>query len=87
MRMEARMARNPRYSQRKRAVNLSIPDGLAEEAKAYGTNMSAVLERALEEEHREKRREAWRAKNKKALDTWNRWVEENGLPFEDLRPW
>jgi antitoxin CcdA len=87
MRMETRMARNTRYSQRKRAVNLAIPDGLAEEAKAYGTNMSAVLERALENEHREKRREVWRAKNEKALDAWNRWVEENGLPFEDLRPW
>ena len=81
------MTKTVRYSQRKRSVNLSIPAGLAEEAKAYGTNMSAVLERALEDEHREKRREAWRTKNKKALDAWNRWVDENGLPFEDLRPW
>ena len=77
----------PKSRYRKRAVNVSIPAELAEEAKAFGTNMSAVLERALNEEHREKRREAWRAENRKALDAWNRWVEENGLPFEDLRPW
>lgn len=33
---------------RKRAMNVSIPWELAEEAKAHGTNVSAVLEKALE---------------------------------------
>ena len=72
---------------RKRAMNVTVPTELAEEAKAFGTNVSAVLERALEAEHREKRRQAWRDRNQPALDKWNRWIEENGLPFEDLRPW
>ena len=72
---------------RKRAMNVSIPLELAEEAKAYGTNVSAVLERALEAEHRERRREEWRKANKARMSAWNHWVEENGVPLEELRPW
>jgi antitoxin CcdA len=72
---------------RKRPLNISIRADLVEEAKAFGTNISAVVERALDAEHRERRREKWRAENRKAVEAWNRWIEENGIPFEDLRPW
>jgi antitoxin CcdA len=71
----------------KRAVNVSIRADLVEEAKAFGTNISAVVERALEEEHRERRREKWRQENRPAIEAWNHWVEENGIPFEELKPW
>lgn len=72
---------------RKRPVNVSIRADLAEEAKSFGTNISAVLERALEAEHREKRRQKWREENREAIALWSTWIEENGVPFEDLRPW
>jgi antitoxin CcdA len=86
MRMESSMdARSSKA--RKRAVNVSIRADLVEEAKAFGTNVSAVLERALENEHRERRREKWRRENRKAIEAWNQWVEENGIPFDELRPW
>jgi antitoxin CcdA len=77
----------PGRKPRKRAMNVSIPLELAEEAKAYGTNVSAVLERALEAEHRERRREEWRKANREPMSAWNRWIEENGIPLEELRPW
>jgi antitoxin CcdA len=72
---------------RKRALNVTIRIDLAEEAREFGTNISAVLERALEQEHREKRRERWRTENRQAIEAWNDWVEENGIPFEELRHW
>jgi antitoxin CcdA len=72
---------------RKRALNVSIRVDLAEEAKEFGTNVSAVLERALEQEHRQKRRERWRVENRQAIEAWNEWIEQNGIPFEELRPW
>jgi antitoxin CcdA len=72
---------------RKRALNLSIRRDLVDEAKEFGTNISAVLERALEQEHRKKRREHWQADNRRAIEAWNEWIEENGIPFEELRPW
>ena len=78
--------RMKKYS-RKRALNVSVRIDLAEEAKEFGTNVSAVLERALEQEHREKRRERWRAENRHAIEAWNEWIDENGIPFAELRPW
>lgn len=72
---------------RKRAVNVSVRTDLLDEAKAFETNISAVLERALEAEHRERRREEWQRRNRRAIENWNRWIEDNGLPFDELRPW
>ncbi len=72
---------------RKRAVNVSVRADLVDEAKAFGTNISAVLERALEAEHRDLRRQRWRDKNQAAIEAWNAWIEENGVPFDELRPW
>jgi antitoxin CcdA len=72
---------------KKRSVNVSIREDLADEAKAFGTNMSALLESVLEDRHRELRRQKWRDDNRAAIESWNRWIEENGIPFEELRPW
>jgi len=76
-----------RQAPRKRSVNVSIRVELADEAREFGTNMSAVLESALEDRHRDLRRQKWRDENRAAIEAWNAWVEENGVPFEDLRPW
>jgi antitoxin CcdA len=69
----------------KRAVNVSIRSDLVEEAKAFKTNISAVVERALEEEHRERRREKWRAENREAIKEANAELAENGLWSDGLR--
>lgn len=70
---------------RKRAVNLSIDSELAAEAKELGTNLSAVLERALRAEHRERRQAKWINDNRTAMDAWNRLIEEEGLWAEKYR--
>lgn len=70
---------------RKRAMNLSIPVELAEEAKALGTNVSAVLERALAAEHLSKRRERWRSENRQAIAESNDELARNGLWSDGLR--
>ncbi len=69
----------------KRAVNVSIRADLIDEAKAFKTNISAVVERALEEEHRERRREKWRAENREAIEEANAELAENGLWSDGLR--
>jgi len=68
-------------------VNVSVRVDLVDEAKAFGTNLSAVLEQALEEAHRQRRIERWRDENRTAVQAWNEWIDENGIPFADLRPW
>jgi antitoxin CcdA len=69
----------------KRAVNVSIRADLVDEAKAFGTNISAVVERALEAEHRERRREKWRAENREAINEANAELAGNGLWSDGLR--
>ena len=63
----------------KRAANVSINQGLLEEAKALDINLSATLERALEAEVRARRRERWLEENREAIATYNAFVEENGV--------
>jgi antitoxin CcdA len=69
----------------KRAVNVSIRADLVDEAKAFGTNISAVVERALEEEHRERRREKWRRENHEAIGEANSELADHGLWSDGLR--
>ncbi len=83
MRSASRNAESPR----KRSVNVSVRADLVDEARELGTNMSALLESALEDRHREIRRQKWRDENGAAIKAWNAWIDENGVPFEDLRPW
>ena len=76
-----------RVKSRKRAVNLSIDAELIDEANAAGTNLSAVLERALRDELKERRWQAWREENRAAIEASNRELEEHGLWADDYRVW
>lgn len=55
----------------KKATNLSINSSLLAEAKSLKVNLSATLERALEEEIRENKRKRWLADNKQAIENCN----------------
>jgi antitoxin CcdA len=34
---------------------------------------------------KEERWKRWRVENREAMESWNRYVEEHGLPLEDYR--
>jgi antitoxin CcdA len=70
---------------KKKAVNLSIDAHLAAEAKSFGTNLSATLEKALHLAHRDKRADNWRRENRQAVEAWNKLVEEDGLWIDKYR--
>ena len=72
---------------RKKSVNLSIDAKLVAEAKEFGTNMSAVLEDALQTEMRTEREKKWREENKKALEAYDRHIEKDGLWSDEFRTW
>jgi antitoxin CcdA len=69
----------------KKAVNLSIDAELIAEAKEAGTNMSALLEKALREELRARRWQKWREENREANEAYNKFVEEHGLLSDEWR--
>jgi antitoxin CcdA len=63
----------------KRATNVSINQGLLEEAKALEINLSATLEKALEAEVRARKREQWLAESREAIAAYNEHVRDHGV--------
>ena len=72
-------------ARKKRPVNVTIRTDLIDEARILGTNISAVVERALIDEHTRKRREQWRGKNREAIEEANDELAANGLWSDGLR--
>lgn len=69
----------------KRATNVSINQGLLEDAKALDINLSATLERALEAEVRARKRERWLEENREAIAAYNARIERDGMWSDGLR--
>ena len=69
----------------KKAVNVTLDAELLAEAKAFGTNLSATLEAALETAHRERRAAKWRKDNKAAVEAWNGIIDKDGLWLDKYR--
>ena len=69
----------------KRATNVSLRSDLIDEAKQLGINISEACEQGLAEEVAKSRREAWLEENLPALEAWNQWIRENGIPYAEYR--
>jgi antitoxin CcdA len=74
-----------KVSAAKRATNVSLRSDLIEQAKQLDINISEACERGLSEEVARARREAWLEENLPALEAWNQWVRENGMPYAEYR--
>ena len=73
--------------QRRKMVptNVSLDASLVAEAKNLGVSISQASNRGLEEAVKKARAERWLEENKAAFDSYNEWVEANGLPLEKFR--
>ena len=69
----------------KRATNVSINQGLLEEARALEINLSATLEKALEAEVRARKREQWLEENREAIAAYNERIERDGMLSDHVR--
>ena len=76
----------PKRSKPRRAANISLPADLIEEAKGLDINISKACQQGLEQQVATSRAEAWLKENRAALEAWNDWVRENGLPYAEYRP-
>lgn len=70
---------------RKAATNLSLRADLVNQARTLGLNLSALVERALEEAIRDKQREAWLTENRDAIQAYNAQVERRSVFSEGRR--
>ncbi|MCA1652969.1 MAG: type II toxin-antitoxin system CcdA family antitoxin [Sphingomicrobium sp.] len=69
----------------KRRTNISLDPTLVEEAKGLGVNISVASAAGLEQAVRKARGERWLEENRAALDSYNAYVEANGLPLAKYR--
>ena len=81
-----RRSRDPKPGT-KRAVNLSVDAEILAAAKAQGINLSQTLEDELRRLTDDARVKKWQEKNRAAIDSHNRFVDEHGVWSEKYRSW
>ncbi len=69
----------------KKPTNVSINSDLLEKARSLNINLSAALEEALTQQVRAEQQAQWKKENSKAIDAYNRFVEESGVFSDELR--
>jgi antitoxin CcdA len=67
---------------RKVPTNLSVRGDYVREARALGLNLSEIVEQALEQALRERRRESWLEENRESIEKYNERVAKRGV-FSD----
>jgi antitoxin CcdA len=72
-------------ARRKRGTNLSLSGALVEEARGLGINLSNACEQGLVSAVKAERERRWLDENKEALDSWNQYIAEHGLPLAKHR--
>lgn len=79
------MNKPSRFNAPKRATNVSLPGDMVDEAKRLGINVSQACETGLQEQVRKALGEEWKRDNRQAIESWNKWVAENGMPYDKFR--
>ena len=69
----------------KKATNLSINSDLLRKSRALDINLSATLERALQQQLAQDNADKWASENKHAIRAYNEFVEEQGSFGEEYR--
>lgn len=71
----------------KRSANLSIESALLDEARDLGINLSRASEAGIRSSVKAEKERRWLEENMEAIQEYNRWIAENGMPFQGLRAW
>ncbi len=66
-------------------ASISVNSDLLIKARELNIDLSAILEDALTTQLKQKQRELWRKQNSKAIQAYNRFVEEEGVFSNGLR--
>lgn len=69
----------------KKATNLSVNSDLLKKSRALDINLSATLEQALQAKLAKKGAEEWAAENRRAIKSYNDFIEEHGCFGEEYK--
>jgi len=79
------MNRPARFEGPKKATNVSLSAELVEEARKLGINVSEACQTGLAAEVKKTREAAWKVENRDAIESWNAYIRENGMPYDQYR--
>jgi len=80
-----RMPRSASATRSTRATNVTLDAALVAEAKSLGVSISRSANEGLERAVRQARGGQWQEENRAALEAYNAYVAEHGLPLERYR--
>ena len=83
--MATRLSRPYEEPAVRRATNVSLDTKLVSAAKEFGINVSRACEQGLAKQISEERNRRWQEENKEAIEAYNAWIEENGIPLAEYR--
>jgi antitoxin CcdA len=66
-------------------ANLSIDAKLMQEAKGLDVNISRAAEAGIAEAVAAEKTRLWKIENRAAIESWNAYIEEHGIPLEEFR--
>jgi antitoxin CcdA len=70
---------------RKRPTNVSLSETLVKEAREMGLNISQACENGLRAATKVERDRRWLEENAEAIQSYNEWIEKNGVPLARYR--
>lgn len=85
MRMNSSRIRAHAPSAARRAINVSLAAELIAEARELGVGVSQAAEAGLRAAIRSARERKWRDENRAAIEAWNTYVEQHGVPLAEYR--
>lgn len=69
----------------RKPTNISLSTELVARARDLRINMSQAAEGGIAKAVAEEEARLWKIENREAIESWNRYIEENGLPLEAYR--
>ena len=79
------MNRPAKFDSPKRATNVSLAVDLVTDAKRFGINVSEACQAGLAAEVKKAREAAWKEENREAIESYNAYVREHGMPLARYR--
>ena len=75
----------PEPSPSRRLIRVRLRVDLVDEARRLDIDISQASERGLEAQVARTRDKQWLEENREAIEYWNAWVEQHGLPLARYR--
>ena len=79
------MPTKPSPTLHRQRTNVTLPEALLRDARALNINLSQACERGLSLAVAESKAAAWQREHRPAMEAWNEYVEEHGLPLANYR--